>query len=101
MSVLKKILKIVSLIASIGLFVISILLLFTGLGGIFAVMTVILGFFYLSIYLLVFTLNKYKKDNNLIYSLLMVLFLIPIIWLLIDIESLINFLMQGVHLDMK
>ncbi len=98
---MKEILKIGSLLIAIGLFGLSIALLFLGMVGLFAFATIKLSLFYLSIFIVVYLLNKFKKGNTLIYSLLLVLFLVPFFWFLIDNDSLINFLMDGLKIDMK
>ncbi len=98
---MKDVLKIGSLLVALGLFGLSIALMFLGMAGLFAYGTIKLGLFYLSIFIVVYLLNRFKKGNMLIYSVLGVLFFVPFFWFLIDNQSLIDFLMDGLELDMK
>ncbi|MHA7944054.1 hypothetical protein ACJOV8_013340 [Formosa sp. 3Alg 14/1] len=54
-------------------------------------------------YFLLYQLIKWwsKKDNNWSVYVVSLFFVIPLLWGIIDWESLFNFLLQWIHLDMR
>lgn len=95
-----KTIKTISLILLILIILLSILMFFAG--GFLPVF--IIGFvppflYYSFIFILSFILVK-RKNKPLEY-ITYLLFLLPIIWLLIDSESLFTFLFESIDLDMK
>ncbi len=77
-----------------------ILILISSLITIFIYATGRFLLYYFLLYLL--TLLKVQKTfQKIIDYLLLILFLIPLIWLLIDFEGFINIIMIGIHLDMR
>lgn len=72
------------------------------LGGFIPLFGIASGFLFLY-YLALFFGAKFvgKTPNKLFIYGFYILFLLPIILFIIDAEGLFNFLLQGVHLDMK
>lgn len=100
---MERFIKISSLVFSIILAVVSIgLLMLQTLGSIIAFATGVLFIYYLVIYLLCFLAKKVEAKNRqrLIYGLT-VLWIIPILWGMIDGEGMIESLLPDFNLDMK
>lgn len=98
-----KILKnaiITILIALVGAFLFLVAL--NNLASIFIAAIGILFIYYLILFLAVLKFIKSNQaKNSMISYALYLLFIIPIFWALFDLEGFVNFLMQGVSLDMK
>ena len=77
----------------------SITLLLGGFMPIFSVASGLLFLYYLAIYFGIKFAGETAK-KAFVYGFA-ILFLIPIVLFIIDFEGFLNFLMQGVHLDMK
>lgn len=96
-------------ILKIGLYIVTVLLigitLFLiiagGLGIILIVGSGILLAYNLAILVALKMYLKKKPENHVVFYVLWLLFLLPIAWALIDFEGLVNFLLQGISLDMK
>ncbi|MCB0506344.1 MAG: hypothetical protein KDC58_12700 [Cyclobacteriaceae bacterium] len=97
-----KAIKRTTLVLCIVLAVISLFLIATGtLTAVLSVSSGILFTYYLIIYLVSTALSKRGIANKKAITLLWSFILVPILALIIDFEASINFLLQGVHLDMK
>ncbi|MCK0161547.1 hypothetical protein [Allomuricauda sp. F6463D] len=95
-----KIIKISSLVLAILLAILCIAaLLMGGFMPLFAIAFGIIAVFYVLIYI---ALNKLsKRKNRMLLYIIYLLFLTPIVWTIIDMEGLFEFLLQGVKMDMK
>lgn len=70
------------------------------LGGFMPMFSFAFGFlllYYSLVYFLILHLKRTRQGNFIIYGL----FIFPIIWAIVDWEGLVDFLLQGIHLDMK
>ena len=95
-----KTIKIISLVFLILLGVLGFSsLLLGGFMPLFAIAFGILFLYYLLIHILFNILYKRKKKRY--FYIVFVCFLIPIILMIIDFEGAIDFLLQGIELDMK
>lgn len=95
-----KTLKKITLVIIIILLIAGIVIAF--LGGFMPLFCIPIGFlflYYLIIYIAIVMLAKHK--NKLFIYICSFFILIPLAWLLIDWESLIDFLMQSVHIDFR
>ncbi|MEM9077513.1 MAG: hypothetical protein AAGC43_10755 [Bacteroidota bacterium] len=72
------------------------------MGGFMPLFSIAFGFLFLY-YLLVYGLIilAVRKQKTIYSYLAYILFFLPTIWSLWDFEGLFNFLLQGIHLDMK
>ena len=97
-----KIVKNTTLIILIILATVAIVTFF--MGGfmfLFGVASIFIFLYYLLIYIGVRIITHKKNTNKQLLYTLYILVLIPIIWGLIDWESLFEFLLQGVQLNMR
>ena len=96
MNILKNATKILGAI----LLILAIACLF--IGGFMPLFSIAFGLLFLY-YLLVYgcILLAIRKQKSIYSYLAYVLFFVPLIWSLWDFEGVFNFLLQGIHLDMK
>lgn len=91
-------------IASIIMLILLALLIITTflLGGFMPLFSIAFGFLFVY-YLLLYVVARLfaNKINSVTKYLLYLFFFVPIIWVIIDMEGMINFLLQWIHLDMK
>jgi EamA domain-containing membrane protein RarD len=76
---------------------ILITLLMGGYMPLFSIALALLFAYYALIYFLTRMLTANKRNSYLLFLLLV----LPLIWAVMDLEGFINFLLDGVHLDMK
>ncbi len=81
------------------LLIIAIIVSFS-LGGFVALLSIAFGYLF-GYYLLIYLISLTIKKNQLLKYGICLLIAIPIVWALVYPEGLINFLMQGIHIDMK
>ena len=70
------------------------------LGGYMPIFSIPFGFlflYYVVIYFLINFLKRTRLGNIMIY----LLFVFPILWAIIDWKSLLDFLLQGFHMDLR
>lgn len=97
-----KALKIANIVLAILLAVVTLGLIATqSLAALLAIATGLLFLYYIVLLLLVIIIHKRKNIPKGPKIIGWLLFLLPLIALLINPEGILNFLMQGVHLDMK
>ncbi|MEM7084687.1 MAG: hypothetical protein AAF489_00805 [Bacteroidota bacterium] len=95
-----KKLKIASIVVLILLALLIIVTLL--LGGFMPLFSVAFGFLFLYYFLLFLVIQIFrKKIGGVTTYVLYLFFLIPIIWIILDIEGMIDFLLQGIDFDMK
>lgn len=94
MSSLKKTTLILPTILLVGILV---TFLMGGFMPLFSISLGLLFLYYALIYILTRILKPNKRNSYLLYLLLV----LPLIWAIINLEGFINFLLAGVHLDMK
>ncbi|PRX56947.1 hypothetical protein [Flagellimonas meridianipacifica] len=95
-----KIVKVATTILLVLLFVLAIASLL--MGGFVPLFSIAFGFlliYYVLVYGIIFLAHKTGKA--ILRYLALLLFFLPVVWGLWDLESLFNFLLQGIHLDMK
>lgn len=96
-----KFLKISTIIILVLLFVTALILIsFQSIVSIIAVPISILFMYYLIVLSFASVLNK-KNSNQVLLILIWILFLTPLLWCLINPESLFNILTPKINLDMK
>ena len=96
-----KFLKISTIVILVLLFVATLILIsFQSIVSIIAVPTSIFFVYYLIVYSLTSILNK-QQLNQVLLILIWVLFLTPLVWCLINPESLFNIVTPKINLDMK
>ena len=84
------------------LMIVTIILIIAGGFAIIMIIgTAIILIYYLLIYFAIRKLEKSNQIKGAIPYFFWILFLIPIAWAIYDIEGFVNFLLQGVSLDMK
>ena len=88
----KILLIVLGILALVSLFMGNMMILF-------AMLFAILFIYYLIVYFI--TKKCSKIENKINVYIVFILFFIPIIWVLIDWEGFFNFMLQGVHLDMR
>jgi len=72
------------------------------MGGFMPLFSIAFGFLFIYYILIYITLNILsKRENKWFIYIIYLFFFIPIIWLIFDAENLLEFLLQGFHLDMK
>ncbi|WP_435624068.1 hypothetical protein [Flagellimonas sp.] len=93
-------LKIATTILMVILLILAIACLL--IGGFMPLFSIAFGLLFLY-YALVFAivLLAIKREKNVYMILAYVVFFLPILWTFWDYESLLNFLLQGIELDMK
>ena len=91
-------------IATIVILILLALLIITTflLGGFIPLFSMAFGFLFVY-YLLLYVVARLfaNKINSVTKYLLYLFFFLPIIWVIIDMEGMLNFLLQGIDLDMK
>ena len=94
-------LKTSTIILVVILFIITLILVaFQSLVSIIAIPTGIFFIYYLIVLFLISILNKQNPKQALLI-IIWVLFLVPLLWCLINPESLFDFVTPNLHLDMK
>ncbi len=96
-----KFIKLSTIIILIVLATISIFLLaLQNLATLLAIATGLLFLYYLVVYSITYAYRK-ESNNKILLAIICVLFFVPILWLLVDAESLMELLLFNVKLDMK
>ena len=95
--------KIITIITKTLLIILFITILVTlSMGGFMPLFSIAFGFlflYYLLIYILILVFTKRKKQ---VYKyIICFLLIIPLLFMLIDMESFFDFLLQGISIDMK
>ena len=95
-----KVLKIATTILGVILLLLAIACLL--IGGFMPLLSIAFGLLFL-FYLLVYgcILLAIRRQKTIYLYLAYVLFFLPLVWSLFDFEGLLNFLLQGIDLDMK
>ncbi|WP_422858230.1 hypothetical protein ACOKFD_12515 [Flagellimonas sp. S174] len=95
-----KKLKIATMVIMALLLILTIVsLLLGGFMPLFSIAFGLLFAYYILVYGLIYLTNKTGK---MIFTYLGIgMFFLPIIWAVWDFENLLDFLLQGIHLDMK
>nr|WP_298996073.1 hypothetical protein [uncultured Allomuricauda sp.] len=95
-----KKLKIATMVIMALLLILTIVsLLLGGFMPLFSIAFGLLFAYYILVYGLIYLTNKIGK--MIFRYVAIALFFLPILWSLWDWENLLNFLLQGIHLDMK
>lgn len=96
-----KFIKISSIIILVLLAIVSgFLVVIQNMASLFAIATGILFLYYLLVLSITYIYNN-ESNNKILLIIICVLFFVPLLWLFIDTEGLINLLMSNVNLDMK
>jgi CHASE2 domain-containing sensor protein len=94
MTTIKRITLALLIILLVGMLVTFLL---GGFMPLFSIALALLFAYYALIYFLTRVLTANKRNSYLLFLLLV----LPLIWAVMDLEGFINFLLDGVHLDMK
>ena len=94
MKTLKKLTTIVLILLLIA--IIASLLM----GGFMPFLSIAFGFLFIY-YVLLYLVVKILENKQRYKYVVWLLFILPILWAFIDLDNFINFLLQGIHLDMK
>jgi len=94
MSTIKKLTIIVLILLLIA--IITTLLM----GGFMPIFSIPFGLLFLY-YALIYFVIRFLKNNQQYKFIFYILFILPIFWGIIDWGGLVDFLLEGIHLDMK
>ncbi|MEQ5790317.1 hypothetical protein J4E06_04580 [Muricauda sp. NFXS6] len=94
MNTIKKLTIIVLILLLIG--IITTLLM----GGFMPIFSIAFGLLFLY-YALIYFVIRFLKNNQRYKFIFYILFILPIFWGIIDWGGLVDFLLEGIHLDMK
>ncbi|WP_291870415.1 hypothetical protein [Maribacter sp.] len=96
-----RFLKISTVIILILLFIATlVMLMFQNMVSLIAMPTGILFVYYLVVFFLISFLKE-RRSNQVLSIIVWLLFLVPLLWLLVDPYSLFELMMPKINLDMK
>ena len=70
------------------------------MGGFMPIFSIAFGLLFLY-YALIYFIIRFLKNNQRYKFIFYILFILPIFWGIIDWGGLVDFLLEGIHLDMK
>jgi len=70
------------------------------MGGFMPIFSIAFGLLFLY-YALIYFVIRFLKNNQRYKFIFYILFILPIFWGIIDWGGLVDFLLEGIHLDMK